>query len=343
MNVFSLVTLAAAALVPSSAPSAKTDDAAPVEPAGKQVEVRFANGSTVLMVLLQDNLEIITEFGKLKIPPAEIRAIDFGVHLPDAARTQINRALQQLGSSVFKEREAAMKQLVDLGPQAYLALYQASHGKDQETVKRAQTAMKTIAQKVPARLLRLREEDRIRTTKFTIVGRIVTPTIKARAEYFGDLSLRPSQLLSIHWLEGAGATEVVVDATKYGSSNDQWMDTGIALQPHLKVKITASGQVDIAPQQGGQYISGPGGLGQEVGLPIRFGGRNQVGARYGALVGRIGETGTPFVIGELYHNMPVAEGKLYLHITPGPWPGQGASTGSYRVKISTGPGAEDNE
>jgi hypothetical protein len=344
MNVFALVTFAGMALVPANAPTptAKADSAA-VEPPGKQVEVRFANGSNVLMILLQDNLEIITEFGKLKIPPAEIRAIDFGVHLPDVVRTQINRALQQLGSSVFKEREAAMKQLVDLGPQAYLALYQATHGKDQETVKRAQTAMKAIAQKVPARLLRLREEDRIRTTKFTIVGRIVTPSIKARAEYFGDLSLRPSQLLSIHWLEGAGATEVVVDATKYGSSNDQWMDTGIHLQPHLKVKITASGQVDVAPQQGGQYISGPAGLGPEVGLPIRFGGRNAAGARFGALVGRIGETGTPFVIGEQYHNLPVAEGKLYLHITPGPWPGQGASTGSYRVKISTGPSADDNE
>src|SRR5208283_2150815 len=125
----------------------------------------FANGSNVLMTILQENIEIITEYGKLRIPPAEIRSIDFGVHLPEEVRTQINKALKQLASSNYKERESAMKQLVDLGPQAYLALYQTTKTKDLEAVKRAQTAMKTISQKVPSRLLRLREEDRIRTTK----------------------------------------------------------------------------------------------------------------------------------------------------------------------------------
>jgi len=346
MKTFALVTLTGSLFLAANAPTAPAPGKADEEVArgadvgGKPVEVRFANGSNVLMSILQDSIEIITEFGKLKIPPAEIRAIDFGVHLPDVVRAQIDRALQQLASNNYKERESAMKQLVDLGPQAYLALYQATKGKDQEAVKRAQIAMKTISEKVPARLLRLREEDLIRTTKFTIVGRIVTPSIKARAEYFGDLSLRPSQLLAIRWLEGTGRTEVSVDAAKYGSANDQWLDTGIRLEPHLKVRITASGQVDVAPQQNGQYISGPAGLGQEVGLPVRFVGRGQA-VRCGSLMGRIGETGTPFLIGELYHSAPSAEGKLYLHITPGPW--GGGSNGSYRVKVATGPSAEDND
>src|SRR5207302_10540460 len=131
-----------------------------------------------------------------------------------------------------------MKQLGDRGRQADHALYRASKREEREAGKRAQIAMKAVAQRVPARLLRLREEDRIRTTKFTVVGRIVTPAIKAHAEYFGDLSLRPTQLLAIRWLEGAGATEVAVDAARYGSAHDQWMDTGIRLEPHLKVKVT---------------------------------------------------------------------------------------------------------
>jgi hypothetical protein len=328
----------------STAPAPGKEDPRPAvaEVKGKPVEVRFANGSNVLMMLLQDNIEIVTEFGKLKIPPTEIRSIDFGIHLPDEVRVQIDRALKQLGSSAYKERESAMKQLVDLGPQAYLALYQLSRSsKDQEAVKRASTAMKTIAQKVPARLLRLREEDRIRTTKFTVVGRIVTPNIRARAEYFGELSLRPSQLLAIRWLDGSGATEVVIDAAKYGSANNQWMDTSIQVERQHKIKITASGEVDVAPQQGGQYIAGPAGLGPEAGLPVRFVGGVGVrgGGRSGCLMGRIGESGTPFVVGELFHNVPPGEGKLYLHIIPGPWGGQ--SSGSYRVKVLTGPSAED--
>jgi hypothetical protein len=345
MKLFALLTLATGLSLASSAPSdtpRPEGDKPPaaLEMATRPVEVRFANGSTVLMSLLQDNIEIVTEFGKLKIPPTEIRYIDFGVHLSEAVRPVIERALEQLSSSNYKEREVAMKQLVDLGPQAYLALYQTTRSKDQEAAKRAQLAMKAIADKVPSRLLRLREEDRIRTTKFTVVGRVITPAIKARAEYFGDLSLRPNQLLTIRWLEGTGSNEITIDAAKYGAAAEQWMDTGIRLEPHLKVKITASGQVDIAPQQGGQYISGPGGLGPEVGLPIRAGLRGQT-VRCGALIGRIGEGGTPFVIGEMFHQAPSAEGKLYLHIQPGPW--GGVPNGSYRVRIATGPAADDND
>lgn len=348
MKALSLVTLVGTVFLTaraSTAPASGKPETArvpAVEMKGKPVEVRFANGSNVLMMILQDNIEIVTEFGKLRIPPAEIRSIDFGIHLSDEVREQIDRAVKQLGSSAYKEREAAMKQLVDLGPQAYLALYQASRSsKDQEAVKRATLAMKTIAQKVPPRLLRLREEDRIRTTKFTVVGRIVTPNIKARAEYFGELSLRPSQLLAIRWLDGGGATEVVVDAAKYGSANNAWMDTGIQLDRQNKIKITATGEVDVAPQQGGQYISGPAGLGPEVGLPMRFvaGVGVRGGGRSGCLMGRVGETGASFVIGEQYHNIPPGEGKLYLHIIPGPWGGQ--SNGSYRVRVLTGPSAED--
>jgi hypothetical protein len=346
MKLFVLLTLAGGLTLagnPPGNPAPAKDDGQPFAPpdaTAKQVEVRFANGSTVLMYLLQDNIEIITEFGKLKIPPVDIRQIDFGLHLTDPVRAQIERALQQLGSTNYKEREIATKKLVDLGPLAYLALYQTTKSKDQEAAKRAQAAMKTVAEKVPARLLRLREEDRIRTTKFTVVGRIVTPSIKARAEYFGDLSLRPTQLLAIRWMEGTGSTEVVVDAAKYGSAHDQWMDTGIRLEAQVRMKITATGQVDIWPQQNGQYISGPAGLGQEAGVPVRFiAGRPQQ-SRAGALIGRIGETGTPFVIGERFSQTNPAEGKLYLHITPGPW--GGGSNGNYRVKIATGPSADDD-
>jgi hypothetical protein len=346
MKLFVLLTLAGslslAANSPRDSSAAKDDDKllAPMDPAAKKVEVRFANGSNVIMILLQENIEIITEFGKLKIPPAEIRQIEFGVHLAEAERGQIARALELLSSSNYKEREAAMKQLVVLGPQAYLALFQATRGKDQETAKRAQIAMKTIAEKVPARLLRLREDDRIRTTKFTIVGRIVTPSIKARAEYFGELSLRPSQLLAIRWMDGTGTKEIMVDAAKHGSAPDQWMDTGIRLEAHVRLKVTAAGQVDIMPQQAGQYVAGPAGLGQEAGVPVRF-VNGRVQSRPGALMGRIGETGTPFVVGDLYNQIPTVEGKLYLSIVPGPW-GAG-STGSYRVKVATGPSADDSD
>ena len=53
----------------------------------------------------------------------------------------------------------------------------------------------------------------------------------------------------------------------------------------------------------------------------------------GCLVGRVGDAGKAFLIGERYDGTPSEEGKLYLQIVPSPW--NNASTGSYRVRVTT--------
>ena len=52
----------------------------------------------------------------------------------------------------------------------------------------------------------------------------------------------------------------------------------------------------------------------------------------GMLIGKIGESGQPFVIGEQFEGQVEAEGTLYLQIGPSPWGCD--STGAYEVKIS---------
>ena len=76
----------------------------------------------------------------------------------------------------------------------------------------------------------------------------------------------------------------------------------------------------------GQYTATPKGYGQP--------GPTRAGKFMAAsLVGRIGDTGTPFMIGDRYEGTPGQEGPLQLHIVPSPW--NNASAGSYHVKIST--------
>ena len=60
----------------------------------------------------------------------------------------------------------------------------------------------------------------------------------------------------------------------------------------------------------------------------------------GTLLGRVGENGKVFVIGERYDNVPGEEGKLYLHIVPSPW--NNASSGTYQVHITTEQAALSN-
>ncbi len=302
---------------------------------GKEAEVRFANGSMVFMTILHEPIEVQTEFGKLTVPPRSIRSIEFGVHLPDGLDAKLQILLKQLSSKNYRLRDAAVKELAALGSHAYPALQAAAKEKDQpEAAQRALVAMKLIERKVPAKQLRLKPEDVIRTTKFTIIGRILNASIKARAEYFGEVSLKPYQLHTIRCLEGAGETEVTVDAARYGSAHHQWLDTGIMVDSQLDLVIIASGQVDLWPQGPGQYMSGPGGMGAGARAQPGAVVANGVAVTGGMLVGRIGEDGAAFVIGDRYAGRPARVGKLYLHIGPSPW--NNASTGSYRVRIATG-------
>src|SRR4051794_19282493 len=66
------------------------DDKKPVpKKAGTEVEVKFADGSTVRMAMLQEAIEIETKYGRLKVPASEIRGIDLGVHLPEGTEQKI--------------------------------------------------------------------------------------------------------------------------------------------------------------------------------------------------------------------------------------------------------------
>src|SRR5438046_4901382 len=75
-------------------------------------EVRLGDGSLVRMTVLQDNLEVMTRFGKLTIPFSEIRRIDFGLHLADGLTDKIDNAIKLLGSEAFRDRDDAAKELI---------------------------------------------------------------------------------------------------------------------------------------------------------------------------------------------------------------------------------------
>jgi hypothetical protein len=294
------------------------------EPPAAQAEVRLGDGSLVRMTILQENLEVMTKYGKLTVPFRDIRRIDFGLHLPDGAAPQIQAAISRMGSSVYKQREGAIKDLVDMGVLAYPSLKKASHSSDLEVAQRAATAIKRISEKVPPENLRLKIEDTIQTTEFPIIGRIVSPTIKANSVHFGDMTLKLSDLRTMHLRGNRDEIEVTVDAAKYGSGPDQWLDSGVLVDGNLRLVVRGDGQVDLWPQGPGQYMAGPKGY--------TTAGKGGV-YMAGTLLGRIGDNGKVFVIGERYDGVAANEGKLYLQIVPSPW--NNASSGSYRVRIHT--------
>jgi len=290
-----------------------------------EAEVRFTDDSVMRMIVLQERLEMVTRYGKLTIPTREIQSIDFGVHLPEGLEQKIAQAVEQLGNDTYRTREAALKNLVAWGPYAYPYVYAATKSEDPEIIKRAILALDKIRAKHPPRNLRLREDDVVATSAFTIVGKITTPLLRAKNANFGELDLKLPTLRSVRCLSAAFETEVAVDAARYGSAPNQWMDTGFEARSASRLLIMASGTVDLWPQPGGgaMYHSTPNGYrgGAAIGQQLP-----------GLLIGKIGDDGSVFTIGERYDGPPARDGRLYLHIVPSPW--QNASAGCYQVKIT---------
>src|SRR5260221_1054825 len=142
---------------------------------------------------------------------------------------------------------------------------------------------------------------------FPIAGQIGSATFKARSPLLGDVDVKLVQVRSIRWMGTTSEVAVTVDAAKHGGvPQETWLDTGIDLNGE-KVSIQASGTVDVMANSPGQFVAGPDGLRQDVG--VRFGGV-RVGPP-GALIGRIGN-GQPFVVGSKYDGTATTQGRLFL-------------------------------
>lgn len=296
----------------------------------REVEVRFADGSSVRALLIQEKLEIVTKYGKLTVPSAEVRRIEFGLHTSEELGRKIDEAIRRLTSDTFKDRDLAAQELVSIGAAAYPPLKNAAKSTDQEIAQRAKTALEKIRDRVPAAMLRIKPDDFIQTNEFPIQGKITMSTIKVRTAYFGDLDLKVADLRGIRLTAcGGDLSEVTVDATRYSLQDmSQWLDTGIVVDTDTPLTIAASGQVNLREGVGAQFMTGPAGN-------RAFGrGRGDMPYPPGALLGRVGENGTIFVIGERYENSPKLEGKLFVQIAPSPYSEN--CSGSFKLKISGG-------
>jgi hypothetical protein len=165
-------------------------------PAGA-VEVRFTDNSVLKLVLRDDRLPLDTPYGKLSIPIADVRQIDFATRISEETARRVEAALSDLASPQFKVREDASNVLLELGVQAYPALLKAAKSGDAEVVRRAEELLAKIRDAVPAEQLQVRERDVVHTAHSKIAGRIEVKTLKATTTQFGDVQLRLADALSL--------------------------------------------------------------------------------------------------------------------------------------------------
>jgi len=287
------------------------------------LELRFHDGSVLRKVAIADKLTVQTKFGKLTLETKEIRKIEFGLQMPDDISKKIDDAISRLQGENFQAREAAAKELLALGRFSYPTLLKMSKGSDLETTRRVEGLVKTLRDKLPEYQRKMKHEDLIHTGDSVIAGRIIGD-FKVRTKQFGEAKLELTELASIRSLSGITEVALQVDAGKFGFNRNMWMDTNITIEADNRLVINASGQVEY-PQQ--NQSAGPDGNPNI--------GQTEPPHLAGTLIGRIGEKGTPFRVGQKFEGTIAQEGKLYLRIVT--WQTGVPPTGHYDLKVNITP------
>src|SRR5205807_3528168 len=78
------------------------------------VEVRFTDNSNLKLTVRDETVEMSTRFGKLAIPLAEIRQVEFATRVPEDVTKRIHAAIAHLGRPQYRAREAASSDLQTL-------------------------------------------------------------------------------------------------------------------------------------------------------------------------------------------------------------------------------------
>jgi hypothetical protein len=305
-------------------PGAKPEKDAPA------FELRTQDDTVMKVALLDQSLVLNTKYGKLTIPAGEVRRIEFGFRFPEGAEEKIAKAIADLGAEAFRTREDAEQVLADFGHLALPALRRAGKSDDAEVQRRARSVAKLIEGKLGEGKGDVRDYDVVETAEFTVKGRLDVGTLKVRTKYFGEATVKLTDIRSFRSTGNSSGGELTLDAGKYAKINQiVWMETGIEVSEGQLLEISATGRVDQWPQQPGQYMVGPDG--QNAGA---FPGQPRA-ASPGAIVGKIGANGTTFIVGSNYKGKPGESGQLFLRVVQSPW--NCDSSGAYKVTVKAGP------
>ena len=331
-------------------PVPKAETVVPKVPTVLEFDVGFHDGSNVKVVVLEPAVAVTTKYGKLTVPLAELRRVELGFRYPEGVEAKLAAAIERLAAPAYLDREEASKEVRELKQYAGPALKRAATDDDAERRTRAAALLQAVRRDVPAERIDAKDYDTVETADFTARGRLDSTSVKVRTRQFGEAVVKFAEVRQFRAAAAAApAGEVTIDAATHSKLNwSAWLDTEVEVSANAPLEITASGTIDQWPQEPGRYVSGPAGNGNAApnqqgnirlvmpNQPFPNRGMPQGQVLSGALIGRVGPTGQPFVIGASLTQPRSAEaGRLFLQIAPSHW-GNDNATGVYRVKVKSG-------
>lgn len=294
-----------------------------------EANIQLQDGSSFRGKLDIKSFEVETPYGKLVVPASDVIRIRVGKSSNKELKTKIDKLIADLGSKEFQTRETAQKELAKLGSKAYAEIEAATNSTDAEVATRAQALLAEIS---------LGEDEEVQPNE----DEIVTPTLTLRGTIkfdafqlhtrFGTLKVEKKDVATITLSELADAGKTI-KLTDRNTAQSGWLDTGIRVKRGDRIIATATGSINWVNSG---YVTDPKGNPQ-IGQWTRTG--NQV-IFYGALVGRIGQSGLFFLMGDKYNDKAQVDGNLFIAIGCN-WGPQNA-TGEYKVRIEIRPAGAPN-
>lgn len=293
---------------------------------------RLADDSQIKIEITEPTITIATKYGVLKIPTEEIKRLEVGLRYPAGLEAQLEKAIRDLGNDAFGVRDAAEKKILGFQELALPTIRAAIKDSDKEISSRAKRMLEQLQSSLPEEKFQRKTSDLIVTDEFTARGKIELSELAIQSKIFGPAKLALHEVRNARSISRDDNSEVAIDASLYGKPNrSAWMDTGFDVESENGLQIEASGQIDLLPQNPGQMLCGP------TGFPNNEMSYNPNGTSFrvsnGALLGKIGNNGTMFVVGGRYKvARPNDSGRLYLQIAPSS--NGNDPSGSYKVKIT---------
>src|SRR5262249_12132075 len=139
---------------------------APKLPEPGSFELRLSDGSVLKAVILEEKIDVLTKYGKLSVPLADVQKIEFVPRLSQEAIKKIETAVANLASPTESAREAAAGELLKAGVAAVGPLTKASKGSNQELAAKARDMLEKLRESLGDERTVLHSEDAIFTDGF---------------------------------------------------------------------------------------------------------------------------------------------------------------------------------
>lgn len=204
-----------------------------------QVDVKFADGSSIKLVFKPEQYVLQTPYGKLTIPAKDVRSIELAPRVSEDIAKQIEDAVANLGSPQFEIREKAVADLLKVGPLGYPVLVRLAKDKrsDLEIAARLDDVLEKVRGKVPEEQGEPREWDVVQTNISRIAGHLEMKSFRAESTQFGEVQIK---LADVRDLRFQGGFDLDISKAQPAPANLYDMATQIGKTFTYKIKGQAA-------------------------------------------------------------------------------------------------------